>query len=166
MDTIEFKGAHYPKLQSEGFAAQYAFPFANKILKGTGVDIGCNRHEWCLPGAIPIDPAIEGCEYDAYNLGPHTDLDFVFTSHCAEHLSNYVDAINYWNKCLKDGGILFMYLPHCEYQAYWKPWHNRKHIHYLTPDLMFELLTDTGWNDVFVTQGYDVNGSFYAIATK
>lgn len=56
---ITFNGKDYPELQSQGFASQYAFPFAKKFLSGKGYDIGCNRLEWAYPTAIPIDPVID-----------------------------------------------------------------------------------------------------------
>lgn len=161
---LEFNGKRYPALQSEGFAAQYAFPFATKICIGTGYDIGCNREEWKLPNAIGIDPNLPECRYDAYNL-PAMKVDFVFSSHCAEHLENWSKAILYWQTKLHDGGILFLYLPSPE-QSYWRSWHNKKHIHNLSPELIEEFLNDTGWKDIFVTKGYDVNHSFTAIAVK
>lgn len=45
METIEFNGKIYPKFQSEGFASQFAFPYAKKVCKGVGFDVGCNRIE-------------------------------------------------------------------------------------------------------------------------
>ncbi len=167
LDTISFKDHQYPKLQSEGFAAQYAFPFAKKICKGFGVDIGCNREEWALPGALKIDPAIPGCKFDAYDLPP-MQFDFIFSSHVLEHLRDYVEALSYWHSKLKTNGVLFLYLPNCENQIYWRPWHNRKHIHYLTPELMRSYFNDHSneWENVFITEGFDVNCSFYVIAEK
>lgn len=61
METIIFNGKKYPKFQSEGFAAQYTFPFANKFCSGFGVDVGCCKREWALPGAVPVDVSIPGC---------------------------------------------------------------------------------------------------------
>ena len=172
IETIEFKGEYYPALQAKGFAAQYAFPFASKICTPpgsiyTGYDIGCNREEWKFPGSIAIDPAIEGCGFDAYNLPP-MQVDYIFSSHCLEHLPNYVSAIEYWSTVIRSGGVLFLYLPNCEYQEYWRPWNNKKHIHLLSPNLIrayFESNLET-WTNVCVTDGYDLNGSFYAIAQK
>lgn len=169
IETIEFNGAHYFALQSQGFAAKFAFQFAKLLCqpKGTelGYDIGCNRQEWALPGAIPIDPALPDCEYDAYHL-PFVSVDFIFSSHCLEHLPNYVDAINYWISKLQSGGVLFLYLPDCEQQQYWRPWNNRKHIHYLTPALIENLFNSlSGVKNIRVT-GTDLNCSFYAVLEK
>ena len=65
--TIEFNGEDYPLFQAEGFASKFAFPFALEVCKGVGLDIGCAKKEWALPGAIPIDKIFnDNC--DAMNL--------------------------------------------------------------------------------------------------
>lgn len=160
--VIDFQGQQYPALQSEGFAAQYALPFAEKLCKGTGYDIGCNRAEWSLPGSILIDPQIDP-SHDAMNL-PELKGDYIFSSHCLEHLPDWVGALDHWATRLKRGGVLFLYLPHPS-QKYWLPWNNRKHIHALYPKLIEAYLIDRGWNKVKVTE-HDLNNSFYAIAEK
>lgn len=165
IETIEFNGKKYPKLQSMGFASRFSFPLASLFCHGYGYDIGCNRQEWCLPGSEPIDPAMN--DFDAYNLPP-LNVDYIYSSHCLEHLPNYVQALNYWNSKLKKGGVLFLYLPNCDYQEYWAPTSNKKHLHHMTPHLMkkyFEGTTDL-WCHVTVGEGYDLNGSFYCVAEK
>ena len=67
MNTIKYDGKEYLELQSKGFAAQYAFPFAKQILTGNGIDIGPNRKEWAFPGARMIDLVMPD-EFDAFNL--------------------------------------------------------------------------------------------------
>ncbi len=123
IETITFKGIYYPKLQSEGFASQYAFPFAQKILSGNIIDIGCMRKEWSFPNSRPIDIDFND-GFHAMNL-PLTfngqQWDGVFTSHCLEHLDNYVEALEYWNSMLVEGGVLFLYLPNCEYHSHNAP---------------------------------------------
>lgn len=161
IEIIQSGNTDYPKFQSEGFAAQYAFPFALKLCKGVGYDIGCNREEWKLPGAIPIDPIIN--EYNALNL-PKMKVDYIFSSHCLEHIPDWVAVLDYWFTKLKSGGVLFLYLPHYS-QHYWRSWNNRKHVNNLTPQMIKDYLTDRGWNKVFVTE-HDLNNSFYAIAEK
>lgn len=166
IEVIKFKDKEFPILQSQGFAAQYAFPFAKKICKGNGYDIGYCKEEWMFPGAMGIDPAINP-EYHATNL-PALNVDYIFSSHCLEHTPNWVEVLEYWHSKLQYKGVLFLYLPHCDYQKYWAPWHNRKHIHHLTPALLKEYFqyNDHLWTNVTVTEGYDLNGSFYVIAEK
>ena len=52
IEKIEYKGIKYPKFQSEGYASQFVIPFAKKVCKGIGVDVGCNRLEWMYAGEI------------------------------------------------------------------------------------------------------------------
>lgn len=162
IETIIHSGRHYPLFQSEGFAAKFAIPFARQVCKGEGYDIGCNRLEWCLPGAIPIDPLFSTA-YDAYNL-PDGEVDYAFSSHCLEHLPDWVKALDYWKQHIKAGGVLFLYLPDYS-QTYWRPWHNRKHVHVFTPDIIRDYLKDRGWINIFVS-GVDLNNSFMAMAEK
>jgi SAM-dependent methyltransferase len=166
IETIEYKGNTYPKFQSEGFAAKFAFPFAKELCKGVGVDVGCNREEWKLEGAIAVDPAIEGCPYDAMNL-PEQQLDFCFSSHMIEHIGDWVGALDYWATKLVKGGNLFLYLPNTNDQVYWRPTNNRKHIHYMNPEIIKMYFDDRThlWSNVMVT-GSDLNCSFYAVAQR
>lgn len=163
-EMISFNGKHYPKLQAEGNAMQYAIPFFKKLIPEgkTGYDIGCNREEWKFPGAIAIDPLLTP-KYDAYNL-PAMNVDYIVSSHCLEHLPDWVGAIDYWRTKLHNGGLLALYLPH-PVQEYWLPHNNRKHLHVLFPDMIAKYLNDREWKDVFIT-GYDLNCSYYAIAIK
>tara|TARA_B100000902_G_scaffold98614_1_gene101052 strand:+ start:3237 stop:3728 length:492 start_codon:yes stop_codon:yes gene_type:complete len=161
MNTIEYNGVVYPELQSKGFAAQYAFPFAKQVLTGEGFDIGCNRKEWAYPGAQMIDLVFND-EFDAFNL-PNKKVDYIFSSHCLEHLNDWVGALDHWTTRLHKGGIIFLYLPHPN-QIYWKPWNNRKHIHILEPKHIRDYFTAKNFTNVFVTEGFDLNHSFYAVA--
>jgi SAM-dependent methyltransferase len=163
MKIIEFKNHTYPHFQSEGFAARFAFPVAEMLCKGNGVDVGCMKPEWAFPNAKPIDIAFDD-GFHALNLPDN--LDYIFSSHCLEHLDNYVTALEYWHKQLKPRGILFLYLPDMNSQVYWRPWHNRKHIHFLFPELMRLYAQDCGlWENVFVSDT-DLNSSFYFVAEK
>lgn len=162
IQTTEYKGELYPIFQTEGNAAKFAIPFAQQICNGKGYDIGCNRLEWCMPGAIPIDPVIDPSN-DALNL-PDEEVDFIFSSHCLEHISDWVGVLDYWKTKIKPGGVLFLYLPHPD-QIYWRPWNNRKHVHILDPKYIKEYLVDRGFKNVFVSER-DLNHSFICIAEK
>jgi len=159
MDTVMHNGIGYPFLQAEGNAAQFAMPFAIRVCKGTGYDIGCANEEWKLPGATGID-----LEYDdpwhATNL-PDGKVDYIFSSHCLEHVDDWVGTLEYWTSKLKRGGHLFLYLPHYD-QSYWRPWHNRKHKHVLDAEQIRQCLLSFGFNQCFIT-GKDLNYSFYVV---
>jgi predicted SAM-dependent methyltransferase len=159
--TIQYKEHTYPSFQSEGNAAQFAIPYAKHVCIGTGVDIGCNRLEWSFPGSLPVDPIIN--EYDALNF-PYENLDYIFSSHCLEHLYNWVSVLDYWTSKLKVGGVLFLYLPDYS-QEYWKPWNNRKHLNIFSPIIIKDYLEDRNYNTIFTSQ-VDLNNAFMVMAEK
>lgn len=163
IDTIIHNNHIYPSFQSQGFAAQFAWPFAKLLCKGQGLDIGCNRLEWALPGARMID-LTQNDGYDAYNL-PDQIFDYVFSSHCLEHLTDWVKALDHWSTRLRAGGVMFLYLPHFN-QTYWRPWYNRKHLSVLQPEYLMDYYKSRGYEKIFVTPGHDLNHSFYAVAEK
>jgi predicted SAM-dependent methyltransferase len=162
--TITYKEKQYPSFQAEGNAAQFAIPFARHVCKGRGVDVGCNRLEWAYPDSILIDPAIDP-QYDALNFPPNAhDLDYIFSSHCLEHLSDWVTVLDYWTSKLKQGGTLFLYLPDYS-QEYWRPWNNRKHLNILSPSILKDYLHDRGYSNIFTSQ-VDLNNAFTVMADR
>lgn len=162
IETLDFNSKKYPAFQGTGFAARFIMPFALEVCKGEGVDVGCHKIEWKFPGAYPIDPVLN--DYSATDF-PYEDLDYVFSSHCLEHLPNWVEAIEYWTGKMKSGGVLFLYLPDYS-QEYWRPWNNRKHIHAFTPGLLRDYLESTErFKKIFVS-GVDLYNAFTVMAEK
>lgn len=159
--TITYKEKTYPAYESEGFAAQYAFPYAQKVCSGVGIDVGCGKYEWIFPGAFPVDTSLNAFEATDF---PYANLDYIFSSHCLEHLQCWVAALDYWTSKLKRGGVLFLYLPHYS-QEYWRPWHNRKHLHAFTPDIIEDYMVHAGYINVFKS-GVDLNHSFMIFGEK
>lgn len=160
MNTIEFNGKLYPGFQAEGNASQFAIPFAKKFCIGRGVDIGFCKEEWKFPGAIGVDTFTT--PYTAYNLPD--SLDYIYSSHCLEHLDDWVKVIEYWSSRLVKGGILFLYLPHKD-QEYWNPWNNRKHIHLLDSDNVKKCMERFGFSNIFFSER-DLNHSFMIVGEK
>ena len=89
--------------------------FFSKYMIGIGLDIGFRGYlkdtETILPTAIGVDSDYPG--YDGKTL-PFTDAsqDFVYTSHCLEHISDYKQAIREWMRVLKTDGYLIISVPH------------------------------------------------------
>jgi predicted SAM-dependent methyltransferase len=162
MNTIEYKGKKYPKFQDEGNASQFAIPFAKHFCNGIGYDIGCNRLSWAFPDSIPVDLNFDN-EWEAYHL-PEEPVDYIYSSHCLEHLPDWVKALDYWTSKLKNHGTLFLYLPHYN-QEYWRPWNNRKHIHIFTPEIIKDYMTERGYINIFVSDR-DLNDSFMIVGEK
>ena len=108
-----------------------------------------------------VDPAIN--EYDALNF-PYDNLDYVFSSHCLEHLYDWVDVLDLWTSRLKSGGTLFLYLPDYS-QVYWRPWNNRKHLNIFTPEIIVDYMKDNGYTNIFKS-GVDLNNAFMVMGQK
>lgn len=162
IETIDFNGKKYPHFQCEGNAAQFAIPYAKHFCKGQGYDIGCMKEEWSFPGAIPIDQSFED-NYNATNL-PYNNMNYIFSSHCLEHVHSWACVLDYWYDNIKVGGVLFLYLPHYD-QEYWRPWNNRKHVNIFTPEIIKDWMEHKGFTNIFVGEK-DLNDSFMVVGEK
>lgn len=135
---FQYKGTMYPDYIRRGNAMQFIAPTALQYCHGRGLDIGCSK--WPLPGAEPAE-LTQG--NDGNDL-PEGEWDYIFSSHCLEHLVNPVAALEHWKTRLRHGGTLFLYLPHPD-MAYWQPQNCRKHLHTWQPAQMAEILRDLGF---------------------
>ena len=82
--------------------------FEKEITKGSGIDIGCGP--WpILPHARPFDVS----HGDANNIRKYVDeqFDWVFSSHCLEHMYKPYEAIQGWWELVKVGGHLIVTIP-------------------------------------------------------
>ena len=138
---FEYKGNRYPEYIKHGNACQFVVPFAKHFCKGVGLDVGGGK--WPFDGAVCVDELNGG---NAMAL-PARQFDYVFSSHCLEHLANPIAALEHWKTRIRPGGALFLYLPHPEME-YWLPQNNRKHLHAWKPSEMARLVEDLGFVDV------------------
>lgn len=159
--TISFNGRLYPEFQANGNASKFAIPFAMEVCKGEGYDIGCMKPEWSLPGSIPIDISFEN-GYHALNLPKN--VDYIFSSHCLEHIDDWVDTMDYWYEKINKNGTLFLYLPDYS-QEYWRPWNNKKHRQIFSPNIIEDYMKSKGYTNIFIS-GVDLNNSFMVMGTK
>jgi len=91
--------------------------FYDLYLKGRGIDIGyrgnSNQNTETIINSIGVDFGYNG--YDGIYL-PFDDMimDFVYTSHCMEHISNnnLKLCLNEWFRVLKINGFLIITVPH------------------------------------------------------
>ncbi len=164
IETVQFNNKNYPAFQAQGNSAQYIIPFAKQVCKGTGYDIGCKKIEWSLPGSIPIDLSFND-KWSALNLPTNRKVDYIFSSHCLEHIeSGWFNTLSYWAAKLNSGGVLFLYLPDYS-QEYWRPWNNKKHFHVFTPEIIRDAFIELNLLNIYVS-GIDLNNSFAAMGEK
>lgn len=155
---FDYKGGTYPAYLKTGNAMSFIAPAAKHFCKGYGVDVGAGR--WPLDGAIPIDLMDAG---DAMAL-PHGPYDFVFSSHCLEHLADPIGALIHWREKIRKGGVLFVYLPHPDME-YWLPQNNRKHLHSWRPADMAKIFADLGFTDIIHSER-DLYWAFACVGLK
>jgi SAM-dependent methyltransferase len=139
--TYIYKGNRYPEFLKHGDMCQFILPVAKFFCRGRGYDVGPS--EWPFPGATPIELKLG---MDAMNL-PGQRVDYVFSSHCLEHLDDPIEALKHWHSRLFKDGVLFLYLPHPD-MTYWLPQHCTKHRHSWKPEDMAQIVTDLGFVDV------------------
>lgn len=155
---FEYQGDLYPEVLKRGNACQFIAPMALQFCRGEGLDIGAGK--WPLPGALPVEIKDGG---DAMAL-PAGQSDFIFSSHCLEHLANPIAALEHWKTRLKSGGVLFLYLPHPA-QRYWLPQHCRKHLHSWRPEDMAKIMRDLGFRSIIHSER-DLAWSFACLGFK
>ena len=116
-DVIDDMTSHYPRYLNQGNAKSFVEDIASEYCRGRGIDIGAGRFPF--QDAIPVD---NGTQINANNLKRFVDksVDYVFSSHCLEHLDAWKEALRESIRVLKKGGILFLYLPH-ESMVQWHP---------------------------------------------
>lgn len=161
-----YKGKFYPDYLTVGAASHAIFREAVKLCRGAGIDVGAGL--WPLPGAIPVDawrgPGVGRVVSDFAD----DSLDYVFSSHCLEHVEGWREALGEWLKKLKEGGIIFLYLPHPDC-AIWHPGSplvGDGHKWIPTPELIKQRLHELGCEIVQFDDGPDAMQSFYVCGRK
>jgi len=115
-------------------------------LKGRGIDIGCGDDLLRVENGT-----VEGINEDGERLGRfQNDLfDFVYSSHCLEHLNNIESAIKNWSRVLKSDGCLYIVVP--DWVIYekrrWPSSFNGDHKHTFSIDYTKEMVNrDNHWH--------------------
>ncbi len=89
--------------------------FFEKYMSGKGLDIGYSGYKQnthpILPEAIGVDTTYPG--YDGKTLPFESgSLDYCYSSHCLEHISDYKNAIREQFRVIKSGGYIIIVVPH------------------------------------------------------
>jgi predicted SAM-dependent methyltransferase len=166
VNTVKFENQIVPEFITKGNHTKFIEPFALEVCKGEGLDIGCNRQEWALKGSTMIDPVLNSNWHALSIPKKQNGWDYIFSSHCLEHVPNYVETLKYWTENLSKNGILFLYLPHPDC-VYWRPWKmpTGKHIHQFYPEQLKEIFESLNYTNIFVS-GRDLAYSFAIFGQK
>lgn len=89
--------------------------FYEKYMSGAGLDIGFSGY---IPGVVPVLETAIGVDknypgYDGKSL-PFADesKDYVYSSHCLEHIADFKGTIREWFRVVKIGGYIITVVPH------------------------------------------------------
>jgi predicted SAM-dependent methyltransferase len=106
-------------LGSEAAKIKWELP---RYTRGTGLDVGCGKCK-AFDRYIGVDDyshtllfghqfkADVMCKAENLHLFADRSLDFVFSSHLLEHMSDPGAVLKEWSRIVKDGGHLILYLP-------------------------------------------------------
>lgn len=89
--------------------------FFTKYMSGCGLDIGYSGY---LDNVVPILESAVGVDtnypgYDGKTLPfPDNSQDYVYSSHCLEHITDHRTVIKDWFRVVKPGGFIVTIVPH------------------------------------------------------
>lgn len=161
-----YRGRFWPDYLTVGGAGLAVARVAAVHCQGRGVDIGAGF--WCFPGAEPIDPMRgPGRSRSIEDVAP-ASLDFVFSSHCLEHIVDWRAALAGWVQRLRRGGVIFLYLPHpaCPLWEPGSPFVGQGHVWSPALDVVAAELGRLGCEMVAEDAGPDFMESFYVCARR
>ena len=133
--------------------------------RGEGLDLGCGP-EKAFPHFVGVDNC-KDTELFGIQMKPDlvvdtcerlTDikdasLDFIFSSHLLEHIEDYRGALKDWWRCIKPGGHLVLYLPHCDfYPRIGTPGSNPDHKHDFEPFDITTAMREVNGFDLLVNE--------------
>jgi len=161
-----YEGAFYPDYLTVGGCSIAIQRTASRWCKGRGLDVGAGF--WPLEGATPID--------DTRGPGLRTRLidvaadsqDYVFSSHCLEHILEWESTLNEWISKIRSKGFIFIYLPHPSCMLWHKsnPFMSKVHVWVPAPEVIADALTVRGLEVVARDDGPDHFSSFYVCARR
>ena len=161
-----YGGKFYPDYLTVGGCSLAIQRTAIKWCKGTGLDIGAGY--WPLEGATPIDDARgRGMRVCLEDVAAGSQ-DYVFSSHCLEHILDWKSALVKWISKVRCGGYIFLYLPHpsCMLWHRSNPFMSKVHVWVPSAQLIVDELAHLGLQLESRDDGPDPFFSFYVCARK
>lgn len=121
--------------------------YAARYFVGAGVDIGgkpdpLSLYRECFPSISSLRTwDLEDGDAQLMEKAANESFDFVFSSHCLEHLRDPAEGLRNWFRILKPGGHLIITVPDEDLyeQGVWPSTHNRDH------KTAFTLLKSRSW---------------------
>lgn len=151
----------YPGYLQKGNGLAFCLEHAKLYCQGKGIDIGAG--DWPYPGARAIENTEDENAFSI--LERDNALDYIFSSHCLEHLNEWRQALLEWVRVCRPGGYIYLYLPHPAAEL----WHKQKlpfHVWNPTPQIVIEALEKLGCDIVDSSFFPDAYLSFYIVARK
>ncbi len=162
----DYQGKFYPDYLTVGGAGYAIFSTARLFCKGYGIDIGAGF--WPLPESDPVDSYRGPGLLKTVSDFEDGSLDYVFSSHCLEHIENWQEVLSEWVKKLKPSGIVFLYLPHpdCGIWLPGSPFVGDGHKWVPTPEIIKKALKACLCKIEQFDDGPDAMQSFYVCGRK
>lgn len=138
----------------QGFESRKIKYLLPRYTRGRGLDVGCGQ-EKAFPHFIGVDnghhfgkgAADIVANADDLSMFADESLDFVFSSHVLEHLSDVTLALDEWTRVIKPGGYLCLYVPSANlYPKCGEPGANPDHKQDFYPgDILWEVKQTFGY---------------------
>ena len=161
-----YRDRFYPDFLTVGGASGAILHKAVEFCRGRGIDIGAGF--WPFADATPVDIRRGLGKAKQLSDFPAGSLDYIFSSHCLEHIENWTGALTEWIYKLKPEGIIFLYLPHpdCGIWNPGSPFVGDGHKWIPQPALIRSTLRVLGCSVIDSDDGPDVMQSFFVCARK
>jgi len=140
----------------ESIFRRYEINEVIQYAEGVGIDIGCGLNK-IHTSAIGINKILTDNDF-GYPFGAQikgegdylpwfndNSLDYIFSSHCLEHIIDPKKALYEWTRILKVRGYLILILPHKKYYPnIGDPNANPDHKHDFLPEDIEKLINEAG----------------------
>lgn len=148
--------------------------------RGRGLDLGCGPDK-AFPHFIGVDNYTDTklfgiqmkpdvvCDVTRLDVFGSASMDFVYSSHCLEHIQDFKAALKEWWRVVRPGGYLILYLPHKNfYPNIGQEGANQDHKHDFMPHDIVDAMTEIGGWDLLRNdeRNEDREYSFFQVYKK
>ncbi len=160
-------------IKTSGSGLTEVYRLAQLYCHGKGLDIGPAygwgdiRREY--PGSVPVDLRIPDSGDATKLIQADLSQDYVFSSHCYEHVDDPEKAVKEAFRVLRTGGCLFLYLPfpgHSEWDPMLCEPARAVHLWQPTPITVARLLVMAGFIVEYCEWEKDQMWSFIVVGRK